>query len=290
MSDLPVLVTGLHRSGTTWLGRSLCVSGQLIYAHEPFNPTYPPRFGQLRHPLPLWYLAAEGSDIEDRIARDVAELVSLRIPSIALLRRVRGPRDLGRIARGAKDILLARFLSRRILIKDPIAYFSTAWLERRFNAQVLVMVRHPAGFVSSVQRLGWTFDFHNMTAQHHLLDRLPADQAELVERYAARAPSMLDHAIALWNIVYSDLLAQRLTHPSWTVVRYETVASDPIAEFRSLYGELGLDWTIPVSQRIARDSLTTARRWRQALDAVTIKKIRDETENVASAWYGDADW
>ena len=33
----PVLVTGLGRTGTTWVGRMLCLSGELNYLHEPFG-------------------------------------------------------------------------------------------------------------------------------------------------------------------------------------------------------------------------------------------------------------
>ena len=33
----PVLVTGMHRSGTSWLGSMLCAGGDLINIGEPLN-------------------------------------------------------------------------------------------------------------------------------------------------------------------------------------------------------------------------------------------------------------
>jgi len=33
----PILVTGSHRSGTTWAGRSLVLAPNTAYIHEPFN-------------------------------------------------------------------------------------------------------------------------------------------------------------------------------------------------------------------------------------------------------------
>jgi hypothetical protein len=35
--DRPILVTGAHRSGTTWVGTSLGKSRHVCYMHEPFN-------------------------------------------------------------------------------------------------------------------------------------------------------------------------------------------------------------------------------------------------------------
>jgi hypothetical protein len=178
-------------------------------------------------------------------------------------------------------------------LKDPIAFFSAAWIERCFNAQVLVMVRHPAGFADSVIRTGWRFDFENFTAQPHLLARMPGEQADLVQRYAESPPEMVAHAIALWNIVYADLLRQIEPHPSWVVTRYESVASHPLDGLRTVYSRTGLRWGAAVERRIRRAGLVgngTATTWRHRLDAEVVKRIREGCGEVASAWYGGEDW
>ena len=46
-----------------------------------------------------------------------------------------------------------------VLLKDPIALLSAPWLARRFGYRPLVVVRHPAGFVSSLVRVGWRVRF-----------------------------------------------------------------------------------------------------------------------------------
>ena len=38
----PILVTGLPRSGTSWVGKMLAASGELVYVNEPLNPQHPP--------------------------------------------------------------------------------------------------------------------------------------------------------------------------------------------------------------------------------------------------------
>lgn len=46
----PIFVTGVHRSGTTWVAQMLAYSG-IWYIHEPFNPNkgfWPDYFSYLR--------------------------------------------------------------------------------------------------------------------------------------------------------------------------------------------------------------------------------------------------
>ena len=38
VSDKPILVTGAHRSGTTWVGKMLALAPGVAYIHEPFSP------------------------------------------------------------------------------------------------------------------------------------------------------------------------------------------------------------------------------------------------------------
>ena len=38
----PILVTGAHRSGTTWVGAMLTLSPRIGLIHEPFSPITPP--------------------------------------------------------------------------------------------------------------------------------------------------------------------------------------------------------------------------------------------------------
>ena len=36
----PILVTGAHRSGTTWIGKMLALAPGVGYIHEPFSPAH----------------------------------------------------------------------------------------------------------------------------------------------------------------------------------------------------------------------------------------------------------
>jgi hypothetical protein len=41
-SKRPIRVTGIHRSGSTWVGQTIAQSPDVIYIAEPFHPTSPP--------------------------------------------------------------------------------------------------------------------------------------------------------------------------------------------------------------------------------------------------------
>lgn len=49
----PILVTGIHRSGTTWVGKMLAASGQVTYINEPLNVQHRPGIFQAK--VPYWY-------------------------------------------------------------------------------------------------------------------------------------------------------------------------------------------------------------------------------------------
>ena len=40
------------------------------------------------------------------------------------------------------------------LLKDPIACMSSEYLHREFEMDVVIIIRHPAAFVSSLQKMG----------------------------------------------------------------------------------------------------------------------------------------
>jgi hypothetical protein len=49
----PILVTGSHRSGTTWVGRMISLDIDVGYIHEPFNISLPPGYNKLE--LNYWF-------------------------------------------------------------------------------------------------------------------------------------------------------------------------------------------------------------------------------------------
>jgi hypothetical protein len=157
-----------------------------------------------------------------------------------------------------------------------------------------VLVRHPAGFVRSVQKLEWKHDFREFTEQTDLLDGPLAPYEEELEEAVQRSGDLLQNAALLWKILYGVVAEYRDRHPDWKIVRMEDLSTQPLSRFRALWEYLNLavdsemkqavqeftDADAPSSEDVGpytvkRDSEKQAWRWRTQLSTETIHEIRE---------------
>jgi hypothetical protein len=302
----PILVTGSHRSGTTWTGRMLALAPRVGYVHEPFNPQRWP--GWSRRIPPHWYLyvCRENEAEYEPLIRDV---ISFRYPIL----NVTAAPDLRHVGQMAVEWPLSlsyRLRGARPLIKDPIALLSSPWLAERFGMQVVVMIRHPAAFAGSVKRLGWRFDFENWRDQPLLLRDLLGPYEEPIRLYAAREHDIVDQAILMWNVLHHAIGVFRERHPDWAFVRHEDLSEEPLKGFRDLFDRLDLVWDHTVENAVVRfsteegrgevptylhrtvkrDSRAARWTWTTRLTPDEQARIREGTEEVARGFYAEGDW
>src|ERR687891_2519956 len=114
----PLLVTGMHRSGTSWLGGMLSAGGDFVNIGEPLNvlnrqTIFPER-------VSLWYTHIT-SENEHLFLPHYQDAMRFKIHPIADIRRSRfgSPRDPFRVAKRWSAFLVGRLRKRRLLIKDP---------------------------------------------------------------------------------------------------------------------------------------------------------------------------
>lgn len=303
----PILVTGINRSGTTWVGRTLAQAPGIALVYEPFSPDH--RRGILRSATPHWFTYVR-DDPPAQLASDVRRMLEFRYSYAAELRSLRSPRDAGRMVRDAARFARWRRAGCRPLVKDPIAVLAAPWLAREFGTQVVVTIRHPAAYASSMRRLGWTHDFSGFLAQPGLVDDLVPGLRGDIAAMAGRPGDILDQAGLLWNVIHTVIASYRRDHPDWMFVRHEDLSADPVAGFRDLAGRIGVDFTREVEtyvvettgpgnpaeagrgvvHELRRDSAASARTWHDRLTSEEIARVRARTEAVASAFYSDADW
>jgi hypothetical protein len=302
----PILVTGSHRSATTWVGRVLATSATPVgYIWEPFNPRHRPGTFPIRFPHYFHYLCAENGDT---CARPIADMLAFRYRPAAELRSLRSARDVGRMARDWALFQRFRRHGAVPLVKDPIALFSSEWLADTFDMRVLVMIRHPASFAASIQRRGWRHRFADFLEQPLLMRDFLAPYEDRIRAASARQPDILDEAILLWNVLYGAVSGMQDRRPDWLYARQEDIAREPLDRFRELYAQLGLAWGEAVEQRvlqtssasnpadaervssIRRDSAAHVTAWKRHLTAAEIERVRRATEPLARRWYGDGDW
>ncbi|MFI6296067.1 sulfotransferase [Nonomuraea sp. NPDC050790] len=245
----PILVTGLPRSGTSWVGKMLAAGGEVVYVNEPLNPQHPPGRcpGVLRAQVThrFQYICDDNATDWLPAFRDT---VRLRYRFLAELRANRSPYDLARMIRYGTAFTHGRLTGRRALLDDPFAVLSAGWFARRLGCRVIALVRDPVAFAASWHRLGWTVYFHELLEQP-LLARDHPQVEEL--RPLIGSQDRLAKAAALWRFTRNVLNRT----PDILQVSYDDLATDPVKGFRALYSYTGLTWTPSAEQRIARACL-----------------------------------
>jgi hypothetical protein len=301
----PILVTGSHRSGTTWVGKMLAAGNQVAYISEPLNVQH--RLGVLRARVSRWYTYI-CDDNQDEYLLAFLELLRYRYHLWAELRSLRSMKDLLRMGRDLSHVMSARIYRQRPLLKDPFAVFSAPWFADQLGCQVIVTIRHPAAFASSLKRLNWDFDLRDLLEQPLLMrDWLEPFHLEME---ALAADDLIGQASLLWKMIYYVVDRYQKKYPEFRVVRHEDLSLAPLESYRELYQTLGLVFT-PVAEEAIRmassaqnpreasrskahtvklDSRANLDNWKQRLSAGEIVRIRRATEEVASLYYSDSEW
>ena len=301
----PILVTGAHRTGTTWVGKLLAADPGLAYVSEPLNVDH--RRGVLGARVRHWYTYICDENEGDYYP-SFLELLAYRYHLGAEIGALRSGRDVLRMARDLETFAAGRLLGRRPLVKDPFAVFSLAWFAHRLNFQIVVTVRHPAAFVSSLKRLKWGFDFRDLLEQPLLMRDFLEPYRSAMQSQAAG--DIVGQGSLLWQMIYHcvHILRQRL--PFVLLVRHEDLSLHPSEGFETLYKELGLDFSSRAQSRVLQssssenpvqlpldrlysvrlDSRASLDNWKRRLSADEIRRIRGVTAAVAQLYYPEEDW
>jgi Sulfotransferase family len=299
----PVLVVGVPRSGTTWVGQVLGLAQGVRSVHEPDNEanvplavkakrnlgrfpvlgahdTAPPDYerlweaafdGRVQAKTPRWYAAklllkrVNRSELRAGFCEPTHPHLSARLRAVAAL-AAQPPRG---------------DATHTNIVKSINAALCVEWVAARFNPRVVVVVRHPLNVIASWLELGW---------KECGLDRHPRVREGFFP--GASTPTIPPNSGPLgrltWQIglLTGALEAEMSRHPDWIVVSHETLCRDPNVGFRHLYDALDLAWSHEVdafleevnrpgtgtdARRIASEQ---PERWRRRLDAGQVQEIR----------------
>ncbi|WP_191859188.1 sulfotransferase [Hanstruepera ponticola] len=298
MKNKPILITGIHRSGSTWIGKILSVSKELQYIHEPFN-----KAKYRTSPIDHWfqYVNSETSNIEQESIKNY--LMSFtNFSGSRLFKALCNVKFKWQI----KQALLYElncFLCRP-LFKDPIAVMSAEWLYKELDTQVLVSIRHPAAFVASIKIANWHFDFNNFLEQQALMDdHLDEFKIEIEKELSKK--DLITTGILLWNCIYSYVNKLQKTYynnSDWIFIKHEDLSKDPIAKYQEIFTQFGLKFNQEVKDEIlktttsknkgdfSRDAKKNIYTWKERLTDSEIALIKKETKKIWLNFYTDQDW
>ena len=301
----PILVTGGHRTGTTWVGRMLTASSEAAYINEPLNVLHRP--GVMRAPVRHWYTYV-CPDNEAAYLPALRQTLNFRYHLAAEIVSLRSRRDALRMVRDWWTFFRGRFLRLRPLFKDPFAIFSAPWFAQKLGCTVVITVRHPTAFASSLKRLEWSFQLEDLLAQPLLMrDWLEPFRADM---QAMPAGDIIGRASLLWKMIYQVVDTFRSLHPQFQIVRHEDLSLEPASGFRNLYNSLELDFTPQVSTAIQNsssaenpkelassavhavrlDSRANLDNWKHRLSVEEVTRIHRITAGVVENFYDESSW
>ena len=301
----PILVTGSHRSGSTWVGKMIAKSAGIGYISEPFN--LGTRNGICSAPFEhlFTYITEENESLyHDKIK----ECLEFKYQWNAEFSDLKNLKDIARLGRDLWRCKYNKFFDHRPLMKDPIALFSTEWLAHKFDMKVIILIRHPAAFASSLKLKNWKYDFHNFLDQPLLMEKEIGKFATEIEDYVKVEREIIDQAILLWNVIYHMVSKLKSLNKDWLFLRHEDLSLDPDRNYRTIFEYIDEDYSPKVrkqildysnpnnpseqSQGIAikRNSAANIWNWKNRLSEEEIARIKEGTSAIADLYYSSEDW
>ncbi|WP_114908068.1 sulfotransferase [Ornithinimicrobium murale] len=265
MKPQPILVTGMPRSGTTWLARELARSPQAaLTGREPMNPRG--RQYALGGTLSGWTRLTTPTQRQKFLLRQAFAGLNPWVYS-----------------RYGYHQWWAPLPWVRVIVKDPFAMLSLPAITETTDARVVLVYRHPGAVLASFRRIGWAPDPEEVRK----LENLSSPVGALAQ------PETDLHLIArMWTVLH-QLALEDLDGPvDGIVVSHEKLACGGYVGLHHLRTRLGLalpgerpeaeapaqgDMT-PDSGRLHnldRDPKTVARAWRDTIQPGELAWLED---------------
>ena len=291
-----VLIVGLPRSGTSWVGKALGLAPGTAYVHEPdgdHDPfAYRARRGSFITPVlrpgddapeleRLWQGAFAGGQrptaFRSRLAWRLYRKspVEQRWEAWSTGRETLSLKVISALAVPLEPVPTAQ----HVVAKSVRAEFCVEWICDRFAPAVVIVERHPLNALSSWSELGYGKDPRTLgpfgeIARERWGVRAPAVDAPLIERQAF-----------VYGVGAAALREAVRANPSWVVVSHEALCVDPQTSIRALLDRVGLGWGVAtqryldesdrdgsgyLTQRKAREQPD---RWQSRLDSEQVDTI-----------------
>lgn len=302
MTKSSVLVTGTHRSGTTWTGKMIALSDEIRYIDEAFTPTR----NYWQSPIDTWFLDA------DSLSQKEQQRIEVFLNKIAYNRAYNFVNDIiytkrHNVVEAAKNTRkhLQNFwqVGNRPLYKDPIGLMSAQWVAERLNAKVIVKLRHPAAFIASTLALGWGFDAKDLLRQSALVDNYLSPFKEELYRNVNEETSLFEQNLLAFKVLNHRIVQYYKEHSDWYFVRHEDLVAFPLEEFEKIYNYLEIPFETEVRKRledgvskqvskspVTEKSTTNTKSWKSHLDSDIIDRIKEETAPYWQPFYSEDDW
>ena len=273
------------------------------HVHEPFNISSPPCRCGVNFKYWFYYLSSTGlHHFEEHLKHTIYPAYSW-VGWLNVFMDVRQSKRIRPLSN-----YLQSYLSHRVVVKDPIAVFSAETLAKRFDMDVIVLIRHPAAIVNSYKALNWSHPFSHFLSQTELMEEHLFPFRNEIEDFAKEDYEIVDQIALLWKLIHYMILKFQKTNSHWVFVRYEDLVLDPSEGFRKIFEQVKLPFsertqaairahslrnpeqntTVPYA--IKRNPHQVASKWKKSLTANEVYRVQKRVEPISSAFYSEQDW
>lgn len=295
-----ILITGLLRSGTTWVGKIIASEKGIKYLNEPFNPDR----GRKDFPLGayFYYIDEHHSIVEQESVKGYINHM-IHSPTFYFTDQIRLYKKYNILTlKNIGKLFHLKHIHGRPLMKDPMAILSAEWIYKTFHADVVIVLRNPVAFVASLKTAGWSIPFSDLLAQELMLTEHFKEYVPLIRQYSIHQPDIIDQGILIWNIVYSRIRTYFENYKNtWYFVKHEDLSKNPLHEFSRLFRFLDIDCSEKLKSiivkstdgssinRLSRESIQNLETWKTRLTPGEISRIKTGTHLLYSFFYDSQD-
>lgn len=273
-----VAVSGLPRSGTSWVAKAISLARGVSYYFEP------------EHSLGRSYMHTYQPSEQRRSAFYDHLRKTLQ----------GGVTDEYTLAEQGLRELLSRPFASAVLVKWVWLTLALEWIARYFpKLQVVQVIRHPVPQFLSWRQRNWDpgDSLKYLFAQQFLMQG-PLQPYQKVMRNAS---TFWEKAGALWGAVsFMQLRAHRL---GWFLVEHEWLCLDAQTRFRWLVKNLGLHWNDEIDGFLSptreiksgpgygerRDPRSEVQKWRSHVTRAELAELREMLAHFELPFYDDLD-
>lgn len=279
-----ILVTGSHRSGTTWIGKVISEATVRMYVNEPFN-IYRHRFCPI--PEQYYFINKSIAFSNPKFIAYFESFFRINNFSISNDRKI----SLRYLLGHSKNKII-----QKALIKDPLAFFSANFITEKYDAKTIICVRHPAAFIASLKVKNWEFDFGHLLRQPELMKLINDKYHDEIKYASENKTKIVDQGILLWNIIYDIAFKFKQEKKDWYFVKHEEISLEPVKGFKSIFDFCGLnfdDRAIEIVKEYSSNDKEDFKRnakeniytWKNRLEIDEIEKIKMGTLETSMKFY-----
>ncbi|GAA5021900.1 sulfotransferase domain-containing protein [Terrabacter aeriphilus] len=253
-----ILVSGMPRSGNTWVARLLATApGTALTGREPMNPRG--RQYALARTLTGW------SSLDSLTPRQTRALRSAY--------RGTNPWVYSRYGRRQWAAVLPRT---RNILKDPFAMLSLPAVARTTGASAVLVYRHPGAALASYRRMGWQPDLDELAPVVRAHNEARTRSHPVDEQPRAGQVGEPEAMGRFWNALYGMALNDAGRVPGLLVVSHAELAAGGERAARRLFTELGLEWSEQSEAELQQET--------GAVDSGELHNLHRRPSEVADSW------